>query len=153
IMTMSKMGFRGPPGAGQATRFKPGVSGNPKGRPRKNTLKFRGLIESGRRTRWRPGQSGDPKGRPPNGVMTPTRQRRKSQQEWREFRELKGENLQFKLDFKMAHGLGGARRGAGKRKAVTITVSELSQHVAAQLFHDRGEPGKRLSTKERWEKL
>jgi len=85
--------------------------------------------------------------------MTPTRQRRKSQQEWREFRELKDENLQFKLDFKMAHGLGGARRGAGKRKAATITVPELSQHVAAQLFHDRDEPVKRLSTKERWEKL
>ena len=88
IMKMSKTGFRGPSGTGEATRFKPGISGNPKGRPRKNTLKFSRLIEAGEPTRWRPGQSGNPKGRPPDGVMTPTRQRRQSKWAWREFREL-----------------------------------------------------------------
>ena len=88
MRTMSRTGFRGPSGAGEATRFKPGVSGNPKGRPRKNTVKFRHLIEAGKPTRWRRGESGNPKGRPPIGVMTPTRQRRETKRLWLEFREL-----------------------------------------------------------------
>ena len=85
---MSQTGFRGPQGAGEATRFKPGVSGNPKGRPRENAVKFSYLIEAGKPTRWRPGQSGNPKGRPPTGVMTPTRQRRERNRLRQEFREL-----------------------------------------------------------------
>src|SRR5215471_12934609 len=101
MMTMSKMGFRGPSGAGEATRFKPGVSGNPQGRPRKNTVESRNLIEAGRSrentvkflhlieagkpTRWRPGQSGNSKGRPPIGEMTPTRERRERKRLWQEF--------------------------------------------------------------------